>query len=169
MSRLANILGAAGATLLIVGTQAHQTGGHAGAEQPVKVEQKSFGIAGNKKALTRTVIVDMTDDMRFSPRDLRVKEGDTLRFVFRNKGRVMHEWVLGTAQELKDHAELMRKFPNMDHNEAHMAHVAPGETREMVWHFNRPGTFSFACLMPGHFEAGMVGTVIVEPAKPKGG
>ena len=70
--------------------------------------------------------------------------------------------VIGTTQELKEHAELMRKFPEMEHSAAHMAHVKPGEAGEIVWQFTKPGEYSFACLIPGHFEAGMVGKVVVQ-------
>ena len=67
-----------------------------------------------------------------------------------------------TMADLKEHAELMKKFPDMEHEEAHMAHVGPGKSGDIVWRFNRPGTFYFACLIAGHFEAGMVGTVSVQ-------
>jgi uncharacterized cupredoxin-like copper-binding protein len=151
-------------------THAHDAGSHAKghAASTAKIEQQVFGIAGDRKKLHRTVIIDMTDDMRFAPAELRVKQGDTVRFVLRNRGKLMHEWVLGTEQELKKHAELMRTLPQMKHDEAHMAHVDPGGVREVVWHFNRPGKFSFACLMAGHYESGMVGSVLVEPANAAG-
>jgi uncharacterized cupredoxin-like copper-binding protein len=132
---------------------------------PYPVVQQVFGIAGNPKTLTRTIILDMEDTMRFSPSDINVKQGDTIRFVLRNNGKILHEWVLGTEPELKQHAEMMRKMPDMKHDEVHMVHVAPGETEAVVWHFNRPGIFKFACLMPGHFEAGMSGTVIVKAVR----
>jgi uncharacterized cupredoxin-like copper-binding protein len=84
-----------------------------------------------------------------------------VRFVAANKGQVLHEMVLGTMDELRAHAELMKKFPGMEHDEPHMAHVAPGKTGEIGWRFTQPGTFYFGCLIPGHFEAGMVGKVMV--------
>ena len=90
-----------------------------------------------------------------------MKRGDTIRFVMHNKGRIQHEIVIGTMKELQEHSELMKKFPEMEHEAAHMLHVAPGKTGEIVWQFNRAGTFNFACLIAGHFEAGMVGTIIV--------
>jgi uncharacterized cupredoxin-like copper-binding protein len=69
--------------------------------------------------------------------------------------------VLGTKKELDEHAALMAKFPNMEHDEPYMAHVGPGKTGEIIWTFNRPGEFDFACLIPGHYQAGMVGKVKV--------
>ena len=73
----------------------------------------------------------------------------------------MHEFVLGTIAELKEHAELMKKFPKMEHDEPYMAHVSPGKTETIVWQFSKAGEFHFGCLLPGHFEAGMVGKINV--------
>lgn len=131
------------------------------AKAAVKAEQKPFGIAGDPRRVSRTVTMDMTDEMRFFPATLEVKRGDTVRFVLKNKGMVMHEMVIGTMDELKEHAELMKKFPDMEHDAPYMAHVKPGATQEIVWQFNRPGEFHYGCLIAGHFEAGMVGKVTV--------
>ncbi|NCV58626.1 MAG: hypothetical protein EBW47_07525, partial [Betaproteobacteria bacterium] len=105
--------------------------------------------------------VQMTDNMRFAPNRIDVKLGETVRFVVVNAGKVMHEFVLGTKRELDEHAALMKKFPNMEHDEPYMAHVEPGKKGEIVWTFNRVGEFDFACLLPGHYEAGMRGTINV--------
>ena len=131
------------------------------AVDPAKVEQQSFGRAGDDKAAKRTVRITMGDTMRFSPATLSIKQGETVRFVVRNDGKLLHEMVLGTQKELAKHAELMRKFPDMEHDEPHMVHVQPGRTEVIVWQFNRPGHFRFACLVPGHYEAGMIGTITV--------
>jgi uncharacterized cupredoxin-like copper-binding protein len=100
--------------------------------------------------------MDMSDEMRFFPAVLEVKRGDTVRFVLKNKGQVLHEMVIGTLDELKEHAELMKKFPDMEHDEPYMAHVKPGATQEIVWQFNRSGEFNYACLVASRFEGGMV-------------
>jgi len=81
----------------------------------------------------------------------------------KNSGKVMHEMVLGTKRDLAEHAELMKKYPNMEHEEDYMVHVAPGKTGEIVWQFTKAGEFHFGCLVPGHFEAGMVGRIHVAP------
>ena len=93
---------------------------------PVKKEQKDWGIAGDAKTAKRTVEIKMLDAMRFSPDLVNVRQGDTIRFVMKNTGKIQHEMVIGTEQELKEHAALMAKFPNMEHDEPYMAHVAPG-------------------------------------------
>jgi uncharacterized cupredoxin-like copper-binding protein len=149
---------------------AHGPAGHGArhAEGSYPVVQTDFGIAGLRKRVRRTVIIDMDDTMRFTPSRVDVEEGDTIRFVLRNKGQVRHEWVLGTGADLKIHAEMMRRQPDMAHDALHMVHLDPGQNDELVWTFNRAGRFAFACLISGHHEAGMVGTLVVVPkAAPK--
>jgi uncharacterized cupredoxin-like copper-binding protein len=129
------------------------------AAQPA--EEKAFGRPGDPKKVTRTVRIQGTDDMRYTPAAVTVKQGETVRFVVKNAGKILHETVLGTMAELQEHYELMKKFPDMVHDEPHMVHLKPGETGEMVWQFTKAGEFYFACLMPGHLEAGMLGKITV--------
>lgn len=126
-------------------------------------EQLPWGIAGDLSRVDRTLVIRATDAMRFHPDRIEVRLNETIRFVIRNEGRLMHEMVIGTQTVLNEHAALMRKFPDMAHDEPYMAHVAPGESGEIVWHFNRAGEFAYACLIPGHYEAGMVGRIRVRP------
>lgn len=152
----------AGATALAgAAAGAHESAPHGGSRKPVVREQKPWGIVGDARAASRTVVVRMTDNMRFTPDFIEVRLGQTLRLDLRNDGRMLHELVIGTAQELREHAELMRKFPNMEHDEPWMAHVEPGRRGRIVWTFNRPGEFEFACLIAGHYEAGMRGRILV--------
>lgn len=130
----------------------------------VKKEQKAWGIAGDAKAVKRTITLAMTDNMRFTPDKIEVNEGDTIKLVMKNNGKVMHEMVIGTKKELEEHAALMVKFPGMEHDEPYMAHVGPGKTGEIIWTFNRAGNFDFACLIAGHYQAGMVGKITVAKA-----
>ena len=106
----------------------------------------------------------MDDNMRFTPHRLTVKLGETLRIRVHNKGKAMHEFVIGTQAENAQHAELMVKFPNMQHDAPYMAHVPPGQSADLIWTFNRAGQFEFACLMAGHYQAGMVGVIDVVDA-----
>lgn len=129
-------------------------------DQIVK-EQKPWGIAGEPAKVTRTIRFSMTDNMRFTPDKIAVKQGETIRFVLKNDGKIMHEFVLGTKPTLDEHAAMMMKFPEMEHDAPYMAHVGPGKTGEIVWTFNEPGQFDFACLIAGHYQAGMVGAVTV--------
>src|SRR5574338_233561 len=157
------------ATGLAAGVLAlHRTSfAHGGAEHAPKrtddspKEQQDWGIAGDEKAVSRTIPIVMTDEMRFMPDQIAVRLGETIRFSHKNRGAVMHEMVIGTPKTLAEHAEMMQRFPEMEHDEPWMTHVAPGGRGQMVWQFNRAGEFQFACLIPGHFQAGMVGTIKV--------
>lgn len=150
--------------LAATGARAHSEHmqGH-GPAKPLVKEQKPWGIAAEPARAQRTVTIRMTDDMKLSPSHLEVREGETLRLRAVNAGAAMHEIVLGTREELAAHAEMMKKHPGMEHDEPYMAHVPPGRQGDIVWTFNRAGDFEFACLIAGHFEAGMRGTIRVNP------
>lgn len=159
---------AAVALLLSLGFQpmalAHDPAAHSHASHNTKPEQMAWGVAGQAKAVQRTVSFSMDDNMRFTPHRLTVKLGETLRIRVHNKGKAMHEFVMGTQAENAQHAELMMKFPNMQHDAPYMAHVPPGQSADLIWTFNRAGQFEFACLMAGHYQAGMVGVIDVVDA-----
>jgi len=140
----------------------HDDDHHGGAPAQAANPQKPWGIAGDPRH-ARTVEVRMLDAMRFAPQRIEVREGETIRFVLRNDGQVPHEMVIGTQAELAAHAAAMKASPGMQHDEPSMARVPPAGQGELVWTFNRPGSFSFACLVPGHLEAGMKGTIVVVP------
>lgn len=121
----------------------------------------TVGVPGKPGDVTRTVEVEMSDAMRYRPDHIRVERGETIRFLVRNTGRLRHEMVLDTMEELKEHAEVMRKSPGMKHADPNAVSVPPGKTGELIWRFTRAGTVPFACLEPGHFEAGMTGEIAV--------
>ena len=104
----------------------------------------------------------MSDDMKFTPAKIEVKRGETIKFTVKNAGKIRHEMVIGSMAELKEHAEMMRNMPGMEHAEPNQLAVAPGKTRNLVWQFTSSGVVDFACLQPGHFEAGMKGEVSVK-------
>lgn len=141
------------------GTHEHKHGDDAMQFEPVENE---FGMYEADMEITKTVEVEMSDEMKFSPDVVNVKKGDVILFKHSNKGQLMHEFVLGTSTSLEEHAELMKKFPQMEHSEPYMLHVEPGKTGQIVWRFTEEGEFSFACLIPGHYEAGMTGRIIVD-------
>ena len=144
--------------------RAHTAPDHAKPAGPVKQEQMDWGLGAAPRPGLRTVRFTMADTMRFTPDKLVVRQGETLRLVIRNQGAMLHEFVLGTPQALDAHAALMLKFPTMEHSEPYMAHVGPGQTGEILWTFNRAGDFGFACLIAGHYQAGMVGKISVRAA-----
>jgi uncharacterized cupredoxin-like copper-binding protein/Cu/Ag efflux protein CusF len=154
---IATALGCALATAAF----AHGDEAHSAETGVVKKEQKDWGIAGDAKKVKRVVKISMLDTMRFSPDKINVKQGETIKFVIKNTGAMLHEFVIGTSKENAEHAALMLKFPDMEHSEPYMAHVPPGKTGEIIWTFNKPGDFDFACLIAGHYQAGMRGTIRV--------
>jgi len=111
---------------------------------------------------TKTIAVELSDTMKFSPEVITVNVGEVVEFTHTNSGKLMHEFVLGTDASLAEHAKMMQKFPNMEHEEPYMIHVGPGNEGKMLWKFTKKGEFGFGCLVPGHFEAGMRGTIKVE-------
>lgn len=119
------------------------------------------GAPGKVADVSRVVEVSMADTMRFAPSAITVKKGQTVRFVVKNQGQVKHEMVLGSPAELKEHAQMMQKMPGMEHADANTVALDAGKTGELIWHFTQAGTVDFACLQPGHFEAGMRGAVTV--------
>jgi uncharacterized cupredoxin-like copper-binding protein len=121
----------------------------------------AIGVPGKAAQVTRSVQVDMSDAMRFEPANITVKQGETVRFVVKNSGKLKHEFVLGTEKALQEHYEVMKKFPEMEHADPNMVTLAPGQSGEVLWRFTRSGTVGFACLQPGHYDAGMKGAVTV--------
>ncbi len=139
---------------------AFASGSHAGGHGA-----SAIGKAGVVGKVTRTVTIDMSDAMRFTPSEVSVRRGETIRFVVTNSGKLKHEFNLGTEADLKAHYAQMLKFPGMEHDEPNLVSVEPGKSGEVIWQFTQNGTVSFACLYPGHYEAGMKGNVTVS-AKP---
>ena len=142
-------------------TFSHESTPHKAKTSAVVKEQKDWGIAGDAKSVKQTITLTMGDNMRFTPDALTLKQGQTVRFIVKNQGKQLHEMVMGTKKELDAHAALMLKFPTMEHDEPYMAHVAAGKSQELIWTFNRAGDFEFACLIAGHYQAGMVGKITV--------
>jgi uncharacterized cupredoxin-like copper-binding protein len=140
---------------------AHGDQKHAKKPNVAMNEQKPWGIAGAPKNVQRVIEVKLLDTMRFVPDSITLTQGETVRFALKNDGKIMHEMVIGTKKTLQEHAALMLKNPGMEHEESYMAHVAPGKRGEIVWTFNRAGEFMFACLIAGHYQAGMVGKIKV--------
>jgi len=148
------------ALLALAAAGASATGNHAGGHGHGDADE-AIGKPGTAAKATRTVNVDMTDGMRFTPADIRVKQGETVRFVVKNSGQLKHELVLGTGQELRAHYEAMKKNPEMEHADPNMVTLAAGKSGEIVWQFTKAGRVDFACLQPGHYDAGMKGAVTV--------
>lgn len=127
--------------------------------------QFSAGEPGNAKRAARVVNVAMREGdgkMTFVPGRLEIKKGEQVRFVLRNNGELEHEFVLATTAENLKHAEEMKKAPDMEHDDPNAKRLDPKKSTELVWKFTNAGEFEYGCLIPGHREAGMTGTIIVK-------
>jgi len=136
----------------------------------------AFGQPAAAAKATRTIEVTL-GDMYFAPRNLQVKAGETVRFVVVNKGQVAHEFNLGDAAMHAEHQKQMLAMAQMDHSsmghggmdhgamggmshaEPNMVMVQPGQRGELTWTFSQSAPIEFACNVPGHYQAGMVGTL----------
>ncbi len=154
-----SIAGALALSTSVLYAHSENDGGMAMHFDPVETE---FGAYEPDMHATKTVEIEMSDSMRFTPDTIRVKVGDVVKMIHTNTGQMMHELVLGTKSSLDEHAEMMKKFPGMEHEEPYMSHVKPGDTGEILWKFTAAGEYSFGCLIPGHYDAGMKGKIIVE-------
>jgi uncharacterized cupredoxin-like copper-binding protein len=141
--------------------QGHDAKPHGHDSKPHEHESAA-GRPGDPANITRTVGVTMTDTMRFAPDQLTFGKGETVRFSIHNNGLIPHEFVIGSMAELQEHAEMMRKMPGMQHSEANMLTLDAGAQGDIIWQFDTAGTVDFACLIPGHLEAGMKGSITVE-------
>ncbi|HEU4854979.1 MAG TPA: cupredoxin domain-containing protein, partial [Nitrosospira sp.] len=112
----------------------------------------SVGSPGDPGQVSRTIEITMVDN-RFKPSEVKVKQGETVKFVLKNNGEKKHEMMIGTPEEIDEHGKMMKKFPDMEHaHEGNLITVDPGKTGELVWHFTEAGIISFACPLPGHFK-----------------
>ena len=142
-------------------TMEQQHGSHDMSGMSHDSHEAEAGLPGDSARVNRIILVTMDDTMRFAPDQMNFKVGETVRFAVSNAGKIRHEMVIGSVDELQEHADMMRTNPAMQHVEANMISLAPGEQGDLVWQFDKPGTFDFACLVPGHLEAGMTGKIVV--------
>ena len=151
------------ATILAITGGAIAAGSHAGGHG--HDEMMAIGKPGDADKVDRAVKVTMIEtedgEMLFEPASLDIREGETIRFSFENKGELEHEFVMDEHHGIMEHKELMAKFPEMEHDDPNAIRLAPGETGEIVWTFANAGDFGFACLIPGHYESGMKGEISV--------
>ncbi len=125
----------------------------------------SAGVPGNPKKPARVVEVTMKEGdgkMEYVPGRVEVKRGEQIRFVLKNAGELAHEFILASTPDNLKHAELMKKFPEMEHDDPNSKTLQPKGNSEILWRFTKRGTFEYGCLIPGHREAGMTGTIVVK-------
>jgi uncharacterized cupredoxin-like copper-binding protein len=136
------------------------------------------GSEGDRNEASRTVNVDMFDNY-FEPKSMSFKEGETVRFVVKNKGEFVHEFNIATAEMHASHqTEMMQMMERgilesdrinhemmghgaggMRHDHANSVLLEPGDTGEVIWTFDSHSKLEFACNVPGHYDSGMMGKI----------
>lgn len=128
-------------------------------------EAMAVGEPGKKANATQTIRVTMKEsedgEMIFTPSTFMVRKGQTIVFAIKNAGELEHEFILDQEDKIVEHKALMEKFPEMEHDDPNAIRLAAGESGEIIWKFTNGGTFKIACLVPGHYDAGMHGDVTV--------
>lgn len=122
------------------------------------------GTPGDPKKPFR--VIEMTaketdKGMAFEPAKIVVEQGEQIKFVISNVGELDHEFMLDSLEANKKHAIAMQKNPEMEHDDPNGKRIVSKKQADMVWKFSKLGTFEYACLIPGHYEAGMKGVVEV--------
>lgn len=150
-----------GLILAALASPALASGSHAGGHG----EAMAVGEPGNKANATQTIRITMreTEDgkMIFTPAVFKVRKGQTVKFAIKNAGELDHEFVLDQEDKITEHKAVMEKFPEMEHDDPNAIRLAAGKSGEIIWKFTNDGTFKIACLVPGHYDAGMHGDVTV--------
>lgn len=133
-------------------------------------DEKAVGKPAKIGKETKTVDVIMREtddgDMIFEPGSLDIKTGEIVLFNIKNVGELEHEFVLDTFEENQKHKKVMAEFPDMEHDDPNAVRLEAGETGQIVWNFSNGGKFEFACLIPGHYESGMHGDLLVADKLP---
>ena len=161
MKRFALALAAA---LAAAPAAAQATGGHT-VHQHGAAQATPYGEPGDPAKLSRAIQIVMKEAdgrMVFEPSRIEAKAGEQIQFVLRNAGELEHELVIGTAVDILRHADKMKASPDMAHDEPNARRVAPKKSAALRWRFTNAGEFEYACLIPGHSEAGMIGTIVVK-------
>ncbi len=129
-------------------------------------EGMAVGLAGTAEQATRTIEITMLEkddgSMGFEPAAMTMIKGETVRLSFSNKGKTVHEFVMDGHEAIMEHKKMMEKFPGMEHADPNTIRLEPGKSGEIIWTFANTGKFEFACLIPGHLDAGMKGDITVE-------
>lgn len=142
---------------------AHGAAGHG--EHGEHGQEAAYGVPGDPSKASREVLVMMKEadgKMLFEPSRIEIRKGEQIRFRLVNAGELDHEFLIGTPAEIDEHADMMKAMPDMKHDDPNSKQVAAKAKSDLVWHFTKAGEFDFACLIPGHREAGMTGKLLVK-------
>lgn len=128
----------------------------------------AYGHPGPGSGPVHVIDIRALDTLRFMPAQIVVTRGETVKFVVTNAGKAAHEFVIGDAAAQAEHQQEMRAMPGMVMHDVNGVTLPPGQTRDLVWTFTRDGTVEYACHVPGHFAAGMLGRILIESPSRRG-
>ena len=124
-----------------------------------------IGEPGDGSSIDRTIEISVRETesgyMLFEPDAIKIERGSVVRFSISNTGALDHEFFLGSFDEVAKHQQWMREHPDMPHDSANAVTIPSGQNAELIWEFSDVTSLEFACLIPGHREAGMWGVIIV--------
>ncbi|MEO5807011.1 cupredoxin family protein [Devosia sp.] len=146
-------------TTLMSGGLALANEGHTGDHEV------AFGEPGDASKPARLIMItarEIDGGMKFLPDNIKIRVGEQVRFRIRNAGELEHEMVFATLEQNLEHAVEMAKNPDMEHDDPNAVRLQPGDVTDIVWRFTNAGNFDFSCLIPGHREGGMFGTIVVQ-------
>ncbi|HEX6301031.1 MAG TPA: plastocyanin/azurin family copper-binding protein [Acidimicrobiia bacterium] len=154
------------AVILVTGCGDDTGSGATSLDEENHEEEFNFGEPADAADADRTIDIDANNDLTFDPASITISEGETITFRVTNTGNLEHDFVLGDEDAQEAHEaemmEMMESGEEMEHSDPYAVSVPAGETVELTWHFTEPGTVLFGCHEPGHYEAGMKGTISVE-------
>ena len=151
--------------LALIAGPAFGAGDHAGGHHTTHAIMAA-GMPGKAVNISQTIEILMKEtddgDMIFVPNSITTKKNQTVRLVIKNVGELEHEFVLDDHEGIAKHKlEMERAEGEMKHNDPNALRLEPNKDGSIVWKFTKDGNFEFACLIPGHYEAGMKGDVSV--------
>ena len=120
----------------------------------------SAGQPGEIKAVDRVIAIS-AEDIKFSPTTITVRAGETVKFVVTNHGKLPHEFVIADKAEQEMHEKEMQSMGAMERHDSNALSIQPGESKTLIWKFTQPGTVQYGCHVPGHYIAGMIGSIQV--------
>jgi len=136
--------------------------GHAGHDHAMEAAYGRPGDSAKGGRVIQVVMTETDSGMAFTPARIEIRQGEQVQLVLRNGGELAHELVIGTIEANRRHAGEMASRPDMAHEDPNAKRLRPKTSGVLRWQFTQAGTFEYACLIPGHREAGMVGTVVVK-------
>lgn len=147
---------AASVTTMAEGMDMDDDDGHA--------DEFEFGDPMDAADASRVIEISAKDDLTFEPASVTITAGETVTFRVTNTGVLPHDFVLGDMHMQDEHeAEMAEMSGDMEmHDEPNAFVLESGETKEMTWHITESGEILFGCHQPGHFAAGMKGTITIE-------